>query len=234
MSNSYKGYQSITSKAMKAEMLEQDVELELARNWHQKGCEKSLHRLVNAYMRLAVSMASKYVKYGVDTNETKLDEKFSTSFHYDEVFGTVINRFICQSVIGKDLTVYGNGSQTRGYLNIIDTINCVNIAVLNPPKKSEFRVFNQYTEVLSINDIAEKVISASNSVGIKSKKANIQNPRTEQEDHYYKPTNTSLIKLGLKPIKIEDTILSEMIKKVQKFKDRILADTVMPNIKWHK
>ncbi len=172
--------------------------------------------------------------YGVDTNETKLDEKFSTSFHYDEVFGTVINRFICQSVIGKDLTVYGNGSQTRGYLNIIDTINCVNIAVLNPPKKSEFRVFNQYTDVLSINDIAGKVISASNSIGIKSKKTNIKNPRTEQEDHYYKPTNTSLIKLGLKPIKIDDAILSEMIKKVQKFKDRILVDTVMPNIKWHK
>ena len=69
MSKTYNGYQSITSKAMKAEMLEQDVELELARNWHQKGCEKSLHRLVNAYMRLAVSMASKYGKYGIDTNE---------------------------------------------------------------------------------------------------------------------------------------------------------------------
>lgn len=61
--------QSLTARAMKAEMLDSDVELELARNWHQKGCEKSLHRLVNAYMRLAVSMASKYVKYGIDTNE---------------------------------------------------------------------------------------------------------------------------------------------------------------------
>ncbi len=174
------------------------------------------------------------VVYGVDTNETKLDDKFSTSFHYDEVFGTVINRFICQSVIGKDLTVYGNGSQTRGYLNIIDTIKCIEIAANNPAKKSEFRVFNQYTEVLSINDIAEKVIKASSLNGIKINHTNIKNPRVEEEDHYYKPSNTSLISLGLNPIKINDDVLTEMIKKVLKHKDRILINTVMPNIKWQK
>ncbi len=172
------------------------------------------------------------VVYGLDTNETKLDEKFSTSFHYDEVFGTVINRFICQSVVGKDLTVYGKGSQKRGYLNISDTINCVNIAATNPAKKSEFRVFNQYTEVLSINEIADKVIKAASTVGIKTKKKNISNPRYEQEDHYYKPTNTSLIKLGLDPIYINEKILAEMITKVQNYKDRILIDTILPNIKW--
>ena len=174
------------------------------------------------------------VVYGVDTNETKLDEKFSTSFHYDEVFGTVINRFICQSVIGRDLTVYGNGSQTRGYLNIIDTIKCIEIAANNPAKKSEFRVFNQYTEVLSINGIAEKVIKASSLNGIKINHTNIKNPRVEEEDHYYKPSNTSLISLGLNPIKINDDVLTEMIKKVLKHKDRILINTVMPNIKWQK
>ena len=170
--------------------------------------------------------------YGVDTDETKLDEKFSTSFHYDEVFGTVINRFICQSVIGKELTIYGNGSQTRGYLNIKDTINCVNIALNNPAKEKEFRVFNQYTEVLSINEIAKKVIDASLTNGIKINSKSLENPRVEQEDHYYKPTNTSLIKLGLDPIKINNEILSEMIKKVIKYKSRILVNTVMPNIKW--
>ncbi len=172
--------------------------------------------------------------YGVDTDETKLDEKFSTSFHYDEVFGTVINRFICQSVIGKELTIYGNGSQTRGYLNIKDTINCVNIALNNPAKAKEFRVFNQYTEVLSINEIAKKVIEASLINGIEINSKNLENPRVEQEDHYYKPTNTSLIKLGLNPIKINNEILSEMIKKVIKYKSRILVNTVMPNIKWQK
>lgn len=174
------------------------------------------------------------VVYGVDTEETKLDEKLSTSFHYDDVFGTVINRFICQSVIGQDLTIYGNGTQTRGYLNIIDTIKCVEIAANNPAKKSEFRVFNQYTEVLSINEIAEKISEASSICGFSSKHKNIINPRIEQENHYYNPTNTSLLSLGLNPIKIEKNILAEMIKKVSKHKDRILTNTIMPKILWQK
>ena len=104
----------------------------------------------------------------------------------------------------------------------------------NPAKAKEFRVFNQYTEVLSINEIAKKVIEASLINGIEINSKNLENPRVEQEDHYYKPTNTSLIKLGLKPIKINNEILSEMIKKVIKYKSRILVNTVMPNIKWQK
>ena len=170
--------------------------------------------------------------YGLETEESKMDEKMSTSFHYDQVFGTVINRFICQSIIGKDLTVYGNGTQTRGYLNIIDTLNCVNIATNNPASTGEFRVFNQYTEVLSINDIAKNIISAASQIGIKSKIKNLKNPRTEQEDHYYKPNNESLIKLGLKPIKIGDNVLPNMMKKALQYKDRILEQTILPTIKW--
>ena len=170
--------------------------------------------------------------YGLETEESKMDEKMSTSFHYDQVFGTVINRFICQSIIGKDLTVYGKGTQTRGYLNIIDTLNCVNIATNNPASTGEFRVFNQYTEVLSINDIAKNIISAASQIGIKSKIKNIENPRTEQEDHYYKPNNESLIKLGLKPIKIGDNVLPNMMKKALQYKDRILEQTILPTIKW--
>ena len=114
------------------------------------------------------------------------------------------------------------------------TIKCIEIAINNPAKKFEFRVFNQYTEVLSINDIAEKVIKASSLNGIKIIHTNIKNPRVEEEDHYYKPSNTSLISLGLNPIKINDDVLTEMIKKVLKHKDRILINTVMPNIKWQK
>ena len=174
------------------------------------------------------------VVYGLETDETKLDEKLSTSFHYDDVFGTVINRFICQSIIGQDLTIYGSGTQTRGYLNIIDTIKCVNIAAMNPAKKSEFRVFNQYTETLSINNIAEKTIESANSIGLKVKSKNINNPRVEEENHYYNPKNTNLIKLGLNPVKINKDILSNMMKKAQKHKDRILEKTIMPRIKWKK
>ena len=163
-----------------------------------------------------------------------MDENLSTSFHYDQVFGTVINRFICQSVIGKDLTVYGNGTQTRGYLNIIDTLNCVNIANNNPAKIGEFRVFNQYTEVLSINDIAKYIIDAANQIGIKAKMKNLENPRTEQENHYYKPKNNSLISLGLKPTMIGNNVLPNMMKKALQYKDRILERTILPTIKWKK
>ncbi len=172
--------------------------------------------------------------YGLETEESKMDEKLSTSFHYDEVFGTVINRFICQSIIGKDLTVYGNGTQTRGYLNITDTLNCVNIATNNPASIGEFRVFNQYTEILSINDIAKNIINAASQIGIKSKIKNLENPRTEQEDHYYKPKNESLIKLGLKPTMIGDNVLPNMMKKALQYKDRILEQTILPTIKWKK
>ena len=174
------------------------------------------------------------VVYGLETDETKLDEKLTTSFHYDEVFGTVINRFICQSIIGQDLTIYGNGTQTRGYLNIVDTIKCLNIAVMNPAKKSEFRIFNQYTEILSINEIAEKIIESADLIGLKVKSKSIDNPRIEQENHYYNPKNTSLIKLGLNPVKINKSILSSMMKKAQKYKDRILEKTIIPKIKWAK
>ncbi len=172
--------------------------------------------------------------YGVDTNETVLDEKFATSFHYDHVFGTVINRFICQAVVEEDLTIYGNGSQKRGYLNIKDTLNCINIAVNNPAKIGEFRVFNQYTETLSINDISNIVIDAADLLGIKTKSKNIKNPRIEQEDHYYNPKNTSLIKLGLDPIKLEKELVAKIIDKVSSYKDRIIKTTIKPNILWKK
>ena len=159
---------------------------------------------------------------------------YSTSFHYDHVFGTVINRFICQSVIGEDLTVYGNGTQTRGYLNIIDTLNCVNIATNNPAKSGEFRVFNQYTEVLSINDIAKYITDAANKIGIKTNIKNLENPRIEQENHYYKPKNENLLNLGLQPTLINDNVLPEMIKKALINKDKILKTTILPTIKWKK
>jgi len=170
--------------------------------------------------------------YGLETMESKMDPGLSTSFHYDHVFGTVINRFICQSVIGQDLTVYGNGTQTRGYLNIIDTLNCVNIATNNPAKVGEFRVFNQYTETLSINDIANNIIYAANELGIKTKSKNLENPRVEQENHYYKPKNENLLNLGLKPTLINDNVLPDMIKIAINNKEKILKDSILPTIKW--
>ena len=97
------------------------------------------------------------VVYGIETDETARDERLVTRFDYDATFGTVLNRFCVQAVIGHPLTVYGEGGQTRGFLNIRDTIQCVELAAANPADRGEFRVFNQFTEQFSVAELAELV-----------------------------------------------------------------------------
>ncbi len=173
------------------------------------------------------------VVYGFHTNETKLDDKLQTSFHYDEVFGTVINRFITQVLIDQDLTVYGKGGQKRGYLNINDTLKCVQLAAENKPGKSEFRVFNQYTETFTINEIAKlvkEVLENNHEKKVSIKK--IKNPRKEMEDHYYNPTNSGLISLGLKPLKFDNNLISEIYENIKHLKNRVNKNLILPTIKW--
>src|SRR5207344_40451 len=125
------------------------------------------------------------VVYGIETPETRLDERLITRFDYDELFGTALNRFAVQAVIGHPLTVYGKGGQTRGYLNIVDTLACVEIAVTHPATAGEFRVFNQFTEQFSVQQLAEHVQKAGAEVGLKVAVDPIENPRVEMEEHYY-------------------------------------------------
>ena len=174
------------------------------------------------------------VVYGVDTDETSMNPEFLTSFHYDQVFGTALNRFCVQAVAGIPLTVYGKGGQKRGFLNIRDTLKCVNIAVDNPPKPGEFRVFNQFTEIFSVSDLAETVKKASESLGIKVKINHIPNPRVEKEEHYYNPSNASLLKLGLKPILLSRELINSMLVKIKKSSDLIDKEIVLPTIKWRQ
>jgi len=174
------------------------------------------------------------VVYGTTTDQINKDfESFCTSYHYDGIFGTIINRFIAQLVTKKDLTVYGNGTQRRGFLNIIDTLKCIEIATLNVPDKGEFRVFNQFTEFSSLNELADLVISAGKELGYDSKKINTQNPRIEMEDHYYNPKNTSLISLGLKPIKLDKQEVIKSIKLVEKYQNNIKDELFDLKIKWN-
>jgi UDP-sulfoquinovose synthase len=173
------------------------------------------------------------VVYGIFTKQTEMDlENIGTSFHYDGIFGTIINRFITQVVCNKDITVYGNGSQKRGFINIIDTIKCVEIAHNNPALQGEFRVFNQFTESLSLNDMAKKILTTGKMLGYKSKIKHIKNPRIEEENHYYNPKNTSLFKLGLEPVKFdEDTIKKNMLF-VEKYKNNVRKAIFEAKIKW--
>lgn len=170
--------------------------------------------------------------YGIFTKESVLDDMFLPNFHYDDIFGTVLNRFIVQAVKGIPLTVYGKGGQTRGYLNLIDTLSCIELAVKNQPSSGEMNIFNQFTETFSVNELAYKVKEASESIGINCDIQNVDNPRKEMEDHYYNPKHTNLLNLGLKPTILSNDVLVNMIKKVSKFKKDIDKDIALPRISW--
>ena len=172
------------------------------------------------------------VVYGIETEDTALDERLNTRFDYDEVFGTALNRFCLQAVIGHPLTVYGTGGQTRGYLNIVDTIRCVELAILNPPEAGEYRVFNQFTEQFSVLDLARLVQSAGKQVGIDVRVDHLDNPRVEKEEHYYKATHTKLLDLGLEPHLLSETLIESMFATIERYKARVIFDHILPVTRW--
>ena len=172
------------------------------------------------------------VVYGIETDETGLDERLATSFHYDEVFGTALNRFCVQAVAGIPLTVYGRGGQTRGFLNIRDTLRCVELSILSPPQAGEYRVFNQFTETFSVLELAQMVKAQSEKLGLKVEIDHLKNPRVEAEQHYYNPKHTKLIELGLQPRLLSDELLQSMVKRVQEHAHRIKKDIILPQVTW--
>lgn len=170
--------------------------------------------------------------YGISTKEADLDKRLIPNFHYDEIFGTVLNRFVVQAVAGYPLTVYGKGGQTRGYINLKDTLQCVYLSAINPAKQGELRIFNQVTETFSVNQLAEKVKKTGEKLGYKIEIQHLPNPRKEAEEHYYNPKYTGLLELGLKPNYLTDEVLKGMFKIVEKYKHRIKSDTIFRGIKW--
>src|SRR5690606_23869803 len=144
--------------------------------------------------------------YGIETAETGHNESLYSFFNYDELFGTVINRFLVQAVAGYPLTVYGKGGQTRGYLNIVDTLQCVRLAAEQPASEGELRIFNQFVETFSVNEIAEKVMASGQRLGINVRIKSVDNPRKEAEEHYYNPAHTGLLDLGLQPHVLTDDV----------------------------
>ena len=170
--------------------------------------------------------------YGLSTEESDKDPRLMPHFHYDEIFGTVLNRFVVQAVIGHPLTVYGKGGQTRGYLNIRDTMQCVYLAATNPAKDGELRVYNQVTETFTVNELAEKVRVAGNTLGYDVKINHMENPRKEKEEHYYNPKYTGLLELGLRPHCLTTEVLQEIFRVVGQFKNRVLRDAIFRGVKW--
>ncbi|MCF6225325.1 MAG: NAD-dependent epimerase/dehydratase family protein [Xanthomonadales bacterium] len=170
--------------------------------------------------------------YGIFTDENGHDDRLLPCFAYDEIFGTVINRFVVQAVAGYPLTVYGKGGQTRGYLNLKDTLQCLLLAAENPADSGEMKIYNQLTETFSVNEIADHVQRVGKQHGLDVEIKSIENPRKELEEHYYNPAHTGLLDLGLKPNYLTDEALGEIIQKVIQYKDSIVQGRIFRGVKW--
>lgn len=170
--------------------------------------------------------------YGLSTDESDLDDLLLPNFHYDDIFGTVVNRFLVQAVSGVPLTVYGKGGQVRGYLNLRDTLQCVELAANVPAQHGELRILNQFTETFSVNDLADKVQRAGLQMGLDVQINAIPNPRKEKEDHYYNPAHSGLLELGLQPHSMTDEVLSAMLEQVIRYRDQIDTSKIMPRVSW--
>jgi UDP-sulfoquinovose synthase len=170
--------------------------------------------------------------YGLSTPEADLDEGLLPNFHYDDIFGTVVNRFLVQAVAGVPLTVYGKGGQTRGYLDLRDTLQCVDLAASHPANKGELRIFNQFTERFTVSELAEAVQRAGKATGLDVQVQSIDNPRKEAEEHYYNPAHSGLKELGLEPHFLTDEGLAAMLETVLRYRDRIDESKIMPRVRW--
>ncbi len=174
------------------------------------------------------------VVYGTRIDEMGDDERLFTRLDFDQAFGTAINRFCCQAVIGEPLTPYGKGHQKRGFLPLRDSMQCLTLAIENPPEAGEYRVFNQFEETYSIFELAEKVKKVANELGLDTEIIPLENPRKEAEEHYYNPDHQHLLDLGYQPTHDMEAELRVMLTDLMRYKDRIEAvkDVLIPDIRW--
>jgi UDP-sulfoquinovose synthase len=170
------------------------------------------------------------VVYGQETEETVLHPDLATRYDYDQVFGTVLNRFIVQAVVGHPLTVYGKGGQTRGMLDIRDTMACIELALLHPPAAGEYRVFNQFTESFSVGDLADRVAALVPGTDIE----HLDDPRVEQESHYYRAAHTKLLDLGLAPHLLSEGLITSLLALVGRHQDRVDPSAIRPTVDWRR
>jgi UDP-sulfoquinovose synthase len=172
------------------------------------------------------------VVYGTVTGEVAMDDALINRFDYDDVFGTVLNRFCIQAATGHPLTVYGKGGQTRGFLDIRDTVRCIEIACLNPAAPGECRVFNQFTEQFSVLELAHLVKTAASQMGLRVEIEHQPTPRVEAEEHYYNAKHSRLVDLGLRPHLLSDSLLDSLMNIAMKYQDRVDVSLFQPQVKW--
>jgi len=174
------------------------------------------------------------VVYGTVTEDVALDERLVNRFDYDEVFGTVLNRFCVEAAAGHPLTVYGKGGQTRGYIDIRDTVRCIELACLTPAQPGEFRVFNQFTEQFSVLELAHLVQAAARKMGLPVTIEHLPDPRVEKEEHYYNARHSKLIDLGLQPHFLSESLLDSLVNIAVQYRDRIDRSLFLPRVDWRR
>ena len=172
------------------------------------------------------------VVYGTVTDETAIDEALVNRFDYNEIFGTALNRFCVQAAIEHPITIYGKGGQTRGFLDIRDTVRCIELACLNPAARGEFRVFNQFTEQFSVFELAEMVHAAGKRLGLHVVIDHLPDPRVEAEEHYYNAKHTKLAQLGLKPHLLSESLLDSLVNIALQHRHRVDTALLLPRVNW--
>ena len=170
--------------------------------------------------------------YGHCSDEAGGDEALFPHFHYDDIFGTVVHRFVAQAVAGVPLTVYGKGGQLRGYLDLRDTLQSLALVAADPAPRGNMRVLNQFTEIHSVRDLADRVRRVGRDLGIEVAIRSIPNPRHERDEHYYRPAHDGLLRMGLKPHYLGDDRLAAMIEFVRRHRDAIGNDKLLPRVSW--
>jgi UDP-sulfoquinovose synthase len=172
------------------------------------------------------------VVYNVATPETLLDDALANRYDYDGVFGTALNRFCVQAAAGHVLTVHGEGGQTRGFLDLRDTVRCVELAALHPAAPGEMRVFNQFTEQFSVLDLAERVQRVAVSLGLDARVEHVANPRVEKEQHFYLAKHTQLLDLGLEPHLLSDETIAHLLELAVRYRERIDLEQIPARVQW--
>merc|ERR1711990_1122365 len=201
--------------------------------YHLSKCHDSANMLFcTKAWNLRTTDLNQGVVYGLSTDETDMHPDLVNRLDYDAVFGTALNRFCIQAAVGHPMTVYGKGGQTRGFLNIKDTVRCIQIACDNPAPYGEMKIYNQFTEQFSVNELAEMITEAGKKIGLNPKVISVPNPRTEMEEHYYNAKHSKLQDMGLQPNLMKESILESLLTTVVKYQDNVDQRLILPAVNW--
>jgi len=174
------------------------------------------------------------VVFGTQIDEMGDDPRLRSRLDFDQAFGTAINRFCCQAVIGHPLTLFGAGHQKRGFLPLRDAVHCMALTLENPPKAGEYRVFNQFDEAYSIVELAHMVQEVGGELGLGVEIYQYDNPRNEAAEHYFNPDRQHLVDIGYQPSGDVKGEVKIMLQDLMQHKDRILEkkEALIPDIRW--